>query len=236
MTDGDAAPTTSGGTSSVEIELKFDVDDATPLPDWSGLPGVASVGEAEGRELDAVYFDTDDLSLAHAGYAVRRRTGGPDEGWHIKGPRGPEGGRVEQQWPLGEHADLPEQVRAAIAAVTVPTPSPGAAGASPGAPGRVGPATALAAIARIRNTRTAYALLDAAGRLVAEFVDDRVRALDERDGVERTWREWEFELGPAAPTSPASRAVLLAAAEAAVHAVGGRAAASASKLARALGR
>lgn len=215
MTDGDEATTTSGGTSSVEIELKFDVDDATPLPDWSGLPGVASVGEAERRELDAVYFDTDDLSLAHAGYAVRRRTGGPDEGWHIKGPRGPEGGRVEQQWPLGSHAEVPAQVRAALAGVTE--------------------ATAFTAIARIRNSRTAYALLDASGDLVAEFVDDRVTALDERGGVERTWREWEFELGSAAPVSPAERSALLSAADAAVRAVGGRAAASASKLARALG-
>jgi hypothetical protein len=233
VTDGDEAPTTpSGGTRSVEIELKFDVDDATPLPDWSGLPGVASVGEAERRELDAVYFDTDDLALAHAGYAVRRRTGGPDEGWHIKGPRGAEGGRVEQQWPLGAHAELPDEVRAAIAAVTVPKPPAGAPGASPGTSGRVGPATAFGAIARIRNTRTAYALLDAAGDLVAEFVDDRVIALDERDGVERTWREWEFELGPAAPRTPAERS---AAAAAAVPSGGGRAAASASKLARALG-
>ena len=215
MTDGDHTPTTSGSTSSVEIELKFDVDDATPVPDWTGIPGVASVGEAERRELDAVYFDTDDLALAHAGYAVRRRTGGPDEGWHIKGPRSADGGRVEQQWPLGAHVELPEGVRAALATVTG--------------------ATAFVEVARIRNTRTAYALLDAAGELVAEFVDDRVVALDERDGVERTWREWEFELGPAAPDSPAGRAVLLAAADAAVHSAGGRAAASASKLARALG-
>ena len=72
--------TTEDGSSSVEVELKFDVDEATPLPDWSALPGVAGVGEPEVRQLDAIYLDSDDLALAHAGYAVRRRTGGPDEG------------------------------------------------------------------------------------------------------------------------------------------------------------
>ena len=213
--DSGAAHTGSEPSHSVEIELKFDVDDATPLPDWSGLPGVASVGAAELRELDAVYLDSVDLSLARAGYAVRRRTGGPDEGWHIKGPRGADGGRVELHWPLGPEGGIPDAVAAAVAAFAV------AADFSP--------------IARIRNRRTAYALQDAQGGLVAEFVDDHVVATDERAGVERTWREWEFELGPAAPASTESRAALFAAADAAVRAVGGRDAASDSKLARTLG-
>ncbi|MDQ7878077.1 CYTH domain-containing protein [Microbacterium sp. QXD-8] len=200
---------------SVEVELKFDVEDDTPLPDWSGLPGVSSVGAAEPRALDAVYLDSDDLALAHAGYAVRRRTGGPDEGWHIKGPRDAEGGRVELHWPLGTDDTVPDAVADALAAVSV--------------------TSHLAPIARIRNQRTAYALCDAEGGVVAEFVDDRVVATDERDGVERTWREWEFELGPAAPGAADDRAALFGAADAAVRRAGGRPAASASKLARALG-
>ncbi|MFK4805485.1 CYTH domain-containing protein [Microbacterium sp. ZW CA_36] len=200
---------------SVEIELKFDVDDDTALPDWSGLPGVSSVGAAEPRALDAVYLDSDDLALAHAGYAVRRRTGGPDEGWHIKGPRDAEGGRVELHWPLGTDDTIPDAVADALAAVAA--------------------TSHLAPIARIRNQRTAYALCDAEGGVVAEFVDDHVIATDERDGVQRTWREWEFELGPAAPGSADDRAALFAAAAQAVQAVGGREAASDSKLARTLG-
>lgn len=165
------------------------------------------------RELDARYLDTDDLALAHAGYALRRRTGGADEGWHIKGPRVGDS-RVELHWPLGGSADpldVPPAVRAEITPLT-------------GAP--------LSPVARIRNTRTAYALRDARGGLVAEFVDDRVIATDERVGVDRGWREWELELGPAAP---ADIAAFFAAAETAVRAAGGRVAASASKLARALG-
>lgn len=196
---------------SREIELKFDVDDATPLPDWSSLPGVASVSPGEVRDLDARYLDTEAFDLGRAGYALRRRTGGPDAGWHIKGPRGADGGRVELAWPLGPVDGVPDAVRAAVDDLT---------------------RKPLRPIARLRNTRTAYALRDAAGGLVAEFVDDRVVATDVVRAVETTWREWELELGPAAPTD---HAAFFAAATDAVRAAGGCEAASASKLARALG-
>ena len=209
MTAADAD--SSGPSRSVEIELKFDADDHTPLPDWAALPGVALIGPPEVRELDARYLDTAEFALASAGYALRRRSGGPDAGWHIKGPR-IGGGRTELHWPLGAaDEDVPDAVRAAVAPVTD---------------------AELRLIARILNTRTAYALLSAEGGLVAEFVDDRVTATDVRTGVVRTWREWEIELGGAAPSDPRA---FFAAVETAVLAAGGRAAASASKLARALG-
>lgn len=207
----DSEPSRSGGPShSVEVELTFDVDDDTPLPDWRALPGVATVGLPETRELDARYFDTADLALAAAGYALRRRSGGPDAGWHVKGPR-IDGARVELGWPLGEAESVPDAVRRAVADVTT---------------------AALQPIARILNTRTAYALRDADAGLVAEFVDDRVTATDVRAGAVRAWREWEVELGPAASSDPR---VFFAAVTRAVHAAGGRDAASASKLAKALG-
>lgn len=206
------------GSSSVEVESKYDVDTDTPLPDWSGVPGVERVGDAEPRDLDARYVDTADAALARVGVAVRRRQGGPDEGWHVKAPA--PGGRSETRWPLGEIADpeadpvVPDEIRDAVAAWAR------------------GPFLPLA---RVRNHRTAYALLDAEGGLVAEFVDDRVRARDERRGAESEWREWEVELGPAGPSDAAGRAELFAAVDAAVFAAGGRPAASGSKLARALG-
>lgn len=194
------------------MELKFDADEQTPLPDWSLLPGVASIGAPELRELDARYYDTAEFALASAGYALRRRRGGPDEGWHIKGPR-IGGGRVELGWPLGDPDDerVPDAVRDAIAAVTEDE---------------------LRLIARILNTRTAYAMRSIDAQLVAEFVDDHVTATDVRTGVVRAWREWEVELGPAASADPRA---FFAAVEEAVYIAGGRAAASASKLARALG-
>lgn len=200
---------------SVEVELKFDVDADTPVPDWSSLPGVVAVTPGEERSLDAIYLDTADTALARNGYALRRRTGGPDEGWHIKGPRGDDGARVELHWPLGQPGEVPAAARAELSAV-----------AGDGE---------LLPLARIRNHRVAYALTDAHGDVVAEFADDHVRTRDERGGSEREWHEWEVELGPAASADPAWRTAFFAAVEQAALAAGARAAASDSKLARALG-
>ncbi|GAA1695422.1 hypothetical protein GCM10009808_10820 [Microbacterium sediminicola] len=164
-----------------EVEVTFDVDERTAAPDWRVLPGVASVDAPEQRELDARYFDTEDYVLGRAHYALRRREGGPDEGWHLKGPR-QGAARLETGWALGDEFDEEDPVPGRIrTAITDLTDRP------------------LGEIARIRNSRTAVVLRDAQGGVIAEFVDDRVRAVDVRHGTERTWREWEIELGPAAP-------------------------------------
>ncbi|WP_404435464.1 CYTH domain-containing protein [Microbacterium aerolatum] len=200
------------GARTVEVERKYDVDAGTPLPAWTGITGVDAVSPGELRDLDARYFDTEDAVLARAGVAVRRRTGGTDAGWHIKGPR--EGdGRLEIAWPLSDDDTIPDAVADTLA------------------PWTTAPLTPLA---RIENSRTAYLLTGPEG-VIAEFVDDRVRATDLRQSVQREWREWEIELGPAAPADEAGRDALFAAVEAAVFAAGARAAASDSKLARALG-
>jgi len=202
-----------GPSRSVEVERKFDVDAGTPVPEWTGVPGVASVSPGEERHLDALYLDTADTALARNGVALRRRTGGPDAGWHIKGPL-VDGGRTELGWPLGEDDELPDPVAAEVAQWTTDSLSP---------------------LARIVNDRTAYALLDADGGVLAEFVDDHVRTTDLRAGDEREWHEWEVELGPAAPAAPAEREAFFAAVQEAAFAAGARSASSASKLARALG-
>lgn len=172
------------------------------------------------RALDAVYLDTADLVLARAAVALRRRTGGPDAGWHLK-TSAPEG-RHEYGWPLddgsGEPEDIaiPSEVRTAVA--------PWVADAS------------IAPIARVVNARAAYALRDDAGRVIAEFTDDRVVATDLVRGAETTWREWEVELGPGAPDDDAARTSFFAEVARAVSVAGGNPAASGSKLQRALGR
>ncbi|WP_102192740.1 CYTH domain-containing protein [Microbacterium aurantiacum] len=197
---------------TVEIERKFDVDPETPLPDWGAIPGVDAVTEGEARALDARYLDTAAATLSRSGVALRRRTGGPDAGWHVKGPR--EGdGRLELGWPLGEGDAVPDAVAETISRWTTDP---------------------LIPLARIENDRTAY-LLTGPGGVVAEFVDDHVRATDLRTGTQRAWREWEMELGPAAPTDAAGREAFFLAVQAAVFAAGGRHASSGSKLARALG-
>jgi hypothetical protein len=207
------------GDRSLEVERKYDVADEVPLPDWAALPGVTSVGTPEHRELDARYLDTADGALGRALIALRRRTGGPDEGWHIK--RATSEGKLETRWPLDDdpapstdEIPVPDAVLEALAGIARPP---------------------FGVIARIRNSRTAYALRDATGGLVAEFVDDRVTAIDARRGVETTWREWELELGPAAPVDEAGRAGLFATADRLVRDAGGEVSASGSKLGRALG-
>ncbi|MDT3343579.1 CYTH domain-containing protein [Microbacterium aquilitoris] len=201
---------------SLEIERTYDVDAGTPLPDWARLPGVAVVGAPEPRELDAHYLDTADGALGRARVALRRRSGGPDEGWHIK--RVTPEGKAESRWPLDDgdpgHIVVPAEIESVLAEIAAPPFAP---------------------LARIRNSRTAYALLDAGGGLLAEFVDDRVTATDVRRGVETAWREWELELGPAAPTDAAARDALFDAADELVRAAGGDVSASGSKLERALG-
>lgn len=197
---------------TVEVERKYDVDPETPLPRWEALPGVDAVSPGVLRTLDAQYFDTADGTLSRAGVALRRRTGGPDEGWHVKGPRQGDG-RLELGWPLGEGDALPSAVATTVSEWT---------------------SAPLTPLARIENDRTAYLLTGQDG-VVAEFVDDRVRASDLRQNVKREWREWEMELGPAAPADEAGRTAFFAAVEQAVLAAGGRESASDSKLARALG-
>ncbi|MFT4213640.1 MAG: CYTH domain-containing protein [Microbacterium sp.] len=204
-------------TRSIEIERKYDVDEQTPLPDWAALPGVVVVGPPEPRSLDARYLDTPDGRLAAAATALRRRTGGPDEGWHLK--RATAEGKVELHWPLDEESRdgisrVPDAVFAHLDGIA---------------------AASMAVLARIRTARTAYALQDAAGGVIAEFVDDRVVATDLRRGIDTSWREWELELGPAAPADENARTALFAAADALVEAAGGRPSASASKIGRALG-
>lgn len=193
---------------SLEIEQKYDVDADTPLPEWTRIPGVAAVDGPEQREHDAIYYDTDGFDLARASVALRRREGGIDAGWHIKGPVH-YGARTELHWPLSE--EVPTGLLAVIDDWTHDE---------------------LLPLARIRNTRMAYRLLDAEGGFVAEFVDDVVSARDLRKEVDRAWREWEVELGPSAP---ADHDAFFAAVTDAVVAVGGRRASSSSKIARAIG-
>ena len=202
----------SAPSRSVEIERKYDADADTALPDWTGVPGVIAVSEGELRELDARYLDTSDRALAQRGFALRRRTGGPDAGWHVKGPRQGDG-RVELGWPLDEDGRMPDAVAETVAQLT---------------------SDELVQIARIENTRTAYHL-EGEGGVIAEFVDDRVRATDLTSGTQRVWREWEMELGQAAPADEQGREAFFAAVEQAVLAAGGRPPSSGSKLARALG-
>lgn len=204
-------------TRAIEVEAKFAAGDDLPDPglgELIGVAGVAAVGEPETIALSAVYHDTDRLTLTRARRTLRRRTGGADAGWHLKTPA--EAGRVEYGAPLGEpDAPPPAEVLAPVRALVR---------------GR-----ALSPIAVVDNTRRVTRLRDAAGTVLGEFCDDRVRARSLLPGGAGTsWREWEFELAEDLAGDPRG-AELLAAARELLLAAGATEAESPSKLATALG-
>src|SRR6516225_11148263 len=101
-------------TEHLEIESKFDVGIDFVIPDLGGVADGSGVTEPEVRLLAAHYFDTADLRLAAAKVILRRRTGGPDAGWHLK-LRAGAGSRRELQAPLGdEDAGIPPQLASLV--------------------------------------------------------------------------------------------------------------------------
>ena len=83
-----------------ETEIKYEATVGAALPSFDVLPQVARTSSAASEQLDAEYFDTDDLRLIRAGITLRRRRGGHDAGWHLKLPAGPHT-RREIRLPLG---------------------------------------------------------------------------------------------------------------------------------------
>jgi hypothetical protein len=214
------------GTSTIEIERKYDVIEPAGEPAFVGVGPIAVVESPEVRELDAVYYDTADLALARARVALRRREGGPDAGWHIK--RDVEEGRSEQHWPLGGDVggaaggDTGRDVQGSVPAALLDEVRELTGDA------------ALVPVARVRNQRVVRRLLDAAGYPVAEHCDDHVTGENLLTGGTQSWREWEVELAAAAPDSRKARTELLDGLEAVVLAAGGTVATSSSKLERTL--
>ncbi len=84
----------------VETELKYEAPDDAVLPKLDELPSVSATRRAGEEALEAEYYDTKDWRLIRAGITLRRRTGGHDEGWHLKMPAGVHS-RLEIRMPLG---------------------------------------------------------------------------------------------------------------------------------------
>lgn len=153
-----------------EVERKYDVVESTVSPSFEGLSTVARVERLPSQSLDAVYFDTADHDLARNRITLRRRTGGPDEGWHLKLPAGPDA-RTEVRAPLGSDT-VPDELRDIVLAIVRDRP--------------------LAPVARISTVRNVQMLYGSDGSPLAEFCDDQVTA--SAGDSEQQWREWELEL------------------------------------------
>jgi len=166
----------------LEVERKFDVVADTVAPSFAGLTTVARVERSLTQQLDAVYFDTPARDLAAHRMTLRRRTGGPDEGWHLKLPAGPDS-RTEVREPLGapDGADtVPDALRDIVLAIVRDHP--------------------LEPVARISTRRTVDLLYGHDGQPLAEFCDDDVTAsASGHEAEEQRWREWELELAEGAP-------------------------------------
>lgn len=170
MTDA----TATHGEIEIEIEIKYDVADTFKLPLLSGIEGVTAVEKPVEEQLEATYHDTPDLALARAGVTLRRRTGGGDEGWHLKLPRTLDE-RLELRRPLGKSASAPPSLARLVVAHS--------------SRGRLSP------VATLRTRRVVHRLLGTDERLVAEIADDHVEG--EAPGQSgTTWREIEVELTP----------------------------------------
>jgi CHAD domain-containing protein len=201
-------------SEQLEVERKFDVDAGFAVPDLSGLGDTASVDGPVEHRLEAVYFDTPDLRLNRARITLRRRTGGSDQGWHLKLPAD-DGARWERHAPLGRAVKQPPR------AVTAPVLGV-LRGTTPGP------------VATLRTRRVVTVLRDAEGRALAEVADDTVTATTPAEDPAvpaevHSWREVEVELGTG--DDP-----LLAAVADALIAAGARPSESASKVGRALAR
>ncbi|MFD1506321.1 CYTH and CHAD domain-containing protein [Georgenia yuyongxinii] len=155
-----------------EVERKYTIPKGQALPPVTDLPG-ARAEPVELARLVARYFDTPDLRLLRLGMTLRRREGGPDEGWHLKVPDG--GARTEVRLPLdaGGAAHPPEGLTRLLRAVVRGRP--------------------LLEVAQIATERRRHGFLDGEGRDVAEVVEDRVRATVDGQTGELRWREIEVE-------------------------------------------
>ncbi|MFE5143746.1 CHAD domain-containing protein [Streptomyces fagopyri] len=198
--------------SKRETERKYEApsaDDTAWLPDFTSVDGIASVVGEGPDELDAVYYDTDDLRLVGASATLRRRTGGADAGWHLKLPM-PGDSREEVQAPLSD--TVPVTLRDLALSRT--------RGAD------------LNPVVRIRSTRRTRHLVGPAGTVVAELSLDRVRAesllAKSTRAAHTAWPEMEVELAEEADPS------LLDVVDKALRENGIDRARSPSKLARAL--
>lgn len=189
----------------VETERKYDVPDSVRHME---LERPFTLGKPRRMRLSADYVDTADHALIESGYSLRRRTGGDDEGWHLKFPKVRDS-RRELHAPLAagvSAAHVPRALRVEIEDV-------------------VG-LEALIPVARLDTERTEREVRYD-GVVVARLADDHVRATSP-GGEPLTWREVEVELVGEDPG-------VLDVIDEQLHTLGLKRSKSASKVSRALG-
>lgn len=163
-------------TSHRETELKLRVHGLFSMPDLAEVGVVARIDHSETFSMHAVYHDTAALTLFRWGITLRHRTGGGDEGWHMKLPvAGADGStRDEMHLPLdaGEVGHVPGAFIEVIAPLLREQP--------------------VRPVVTLSTERTPHLVLNADGRPLAEIVDDIVSVVHE-GRVVSVFREIEIE-------------------------------------------
>jgi CHAD domain-containing protein len=157
-----------------EPEVKMLVPGSFELPDLDGAVAGATLGEVDEPLIEDWYFDTPDLRLARWECTLRHRTG---EGWTVKFP-GPSKGIVldrEEVAFSGGPGVPPVRAVALLSSLTR--------------------GVAVEEVARVRTLRQIRRWLNDDGAVVAELVDDDVRAATP-DGEDVVFREIEVAVAP----------------------------------------
>lgn len=198
--------------TQAERELKFAVPDSFVMPQIAPAVGMRWTA-IEPFEMTAVYHDTADLRLIRWGITLRRRWGGPDEGWHLKIPLTGSDGFTREELHLPLSAGAAGFVPAEMADIVLPLIR----------------GERLMPLATVQTHRSPIQILDEQGEPRAEIVDDRVVVRDANGELIAEFREVEVEARDAIRDA----AVLDRLADA-ITAVGGEQR-TASKAAQALG-
>ena len=161
----------TSATTHREVERKLRVHALFQLPDLGAVSDL-HVTPKTPHTLEATYFDTTELALFRWGITLRRRSGGSDDGWHVKFPvKGADASaRDELRLPLGSSEHVPAQL--------VDIVSPLLLGHS------------LEAVVSLRTDRQPFDITRGEGRV--ELVDDTVSILD-ASSVVAVFRELEVE-------------------------------------------
>src|SRR5271156_344041 len=141
----------------LETEQKYDAAADSPRPPGGGGEGGTKAAGRQRYYLSATYFDTEELDLIKNRITLRRRVGGPDEGWHLKLPVRKDT-RQEIRLPLGEGdtGTVPAQLAAQVEDIIA---------------GR-----RLHPIAILDTERTVVTLTGKSGEALLEVAEDRVNA------------------------------------------------------------
>ena len=204
----------SGVTEHREIEFKFRVPPDVTLDLEELLRSANTQFSREPvRSMSATYYDTSNLNLLRWGITLRHRTGGGDDGWHMKVPTAPSAGSSSR-----------DEIRIDKPAGAVPVEL--ASIASP-----LIRRQDITAMAQVNTERTPFILVGDTDDQLVEVVDDRVSVGTPGSNPSTVFREVEVELLDDSPAgahlaSVVSNALMSAGAEPS----------SLSKAAQALGR